>query len=98
MRSSDGRFVVTFNGEIYNYEVLRRSLEIKGHVFSSHSDTEVLLNGYLRWGADVVDRLAGMFAFAVWDNRDETLVLARDRLGVKPLYWAPLALVPPRAS
>jgi len=77
---------VTYNGEIYNFEALRRELEGLGCAFRSDSDTEVLLHGYERWGLGIVDRLHGMFAFAIWDGAAGRLVLARDRLGIKPLY------------
>ncbi len=88
MVSSDGRFIITYNGEVYNFPDLRRDLEAAGHVFTGHSDTEVLLEGCSRWGVDAtVAKLVGMFAFALWDRRDRRLVLARDRLGIKPLYW-----------
>jgi asparagine synthase (glutamine-hydrolysing) len=78
---------LVFNGEIYNYRELRQSLEALGHVFRTVSDTEVLLRSYLQWGRGALPRLTGMFAFGVWDPRTRTLLLARDRLGVKPLYW-----------
>jgi asparagine synthase (glutamine-hydrolysing) len=80
--------VLTFSGEIYNFTELRHELAARGHEFSTRSDTEVLLRGYLEWGADCVRRLNGMFAFGVWDGRRQELLLARDRLGVKPLYYA----------
>jgi asparagine synthase (glutamine-hydrolysing) len=88
MLSADGRFVVTFNGEIYNYRELRRRLEGLGHVFQTDTDTEVLLAAFAEWGAGCLSHLNGMFAFAVWDERERTLVLARDRLGIKPLFYA----------
>lgn len=88
MRSTDGRYVVTFNGEIYNYRSLRLALEQEGVNFRSHSDTEVLLHLYRRDGGAMVDKLRGMFAFAIWDTQARTLFLARDPHGIKPLYFA----------
>lgn len=88
MLSSDGRYVVTFNGEIYNFRELRRVLENEGHVFRSNSDTEVLLALYAARGATMVGDLRGMFAFAIFDNLARTLFLARDPYGIKPLYYA----------
>ncbi len=87
----DGRepAVLTFSGEIYNYRELRRELVSSGHRFRTESDTEVVLRAYLQWGAGLVDKLNGMFAFAIWDARTEELLLVRDRLGVKPLYYYP---------
>lgn len=87
MSSDDGRIVLTYNGEIYNYLELKLLLEEKGYRFRSKTDSEVLLHGFQEWGIDVVERLNGMFAFAIWDSRNRTLFLARDRYGVKPLYW-----------
>jgi asparagine synthase (glutamine-hydrolysing) len=87
MQSSDGKLVVTFNGEIYNYAALRGELEAKGHAFRTHSDTEVLLQLYAAKGATMVDDLRGMFAFAIWDVEKAGLFLARDPYGVKPLYF-----------
>lgn len=80
--------VLSYSGEIYNHDRLRAELRLLGHEFRTRSDTEVLLRGYLEWGEDVVHHLEGMFAFAIWDARAERLLLVRDRLGVKPLYWA----------
>ena len=79
---------ITYNGEIYNYQELKKELIQKGYEFVSGTDTEVILNLYQEHGAACVERLNGMFAFAIWDDRDETLVLARDRYGIKPLYYA----------
>jgi asparagine synthase (glutamine-hydrolysing) len=88
MQSVDGRFVIAFNGEIYNFFELREQLRREGVQFRTSSDTEVLLEGYRRWGSDVVDRLNGMFAFVVWDRLESKIFGARDRLGIKPLAWA----------
>ncbi|MGX5735313.1 asparagine synthase (glutamine-hydrolyzing) [Bosea thiooxidans] len=89
MSNEDGTVWVIFNGEIYNHRALRRELEAAGHRFATdHSDTEVLVHGYEEWGERLVDRLNGMFAFAVWDQRKRRLMLGRDRLGIKPLYIA----------
>lgn len=85
--SADGRYTITFNGEIYNYQGLRQELLQRGHRFSGSSDTEVLLAAIMEWGFhDAIVRCTGMFALAVWDAQRETLLLARDRLGEKPLY------------
>lgn len=78
---------ITFSGEIYNYRQLRDELVNRGHQFRTKSDTEVLLNAYLEWGEDSVHHLVGMFAYAVWDTREDKLVLVRDRVGVKPLHY-----------
>jgi asparagine synthase (glutamine-hydrolysing) len=86
MSSSDGRYTIVFNGEIYNFRALRAKLEQQGEVFRTQSDTEVLLRLYERDGADCVANLEGMFAFAIWDRQEETCFLARDPLGIKPLY------------
>ncbi len=82
--------VLTYSGEVYNFTELRSELGTLGHEFRTRSDTEVVLRAYLQWGADCVARLNGMFAFGIWDGRRQELLLARDRLGVKPLYYAPL--------
>lgn len=87
MHTSDGRYTIVFNGEIYNYRELRREMEQEGIAFHTHSDTEVVLNWFARHGVQKVDRLNGIFAFAVWDKLDRRLTLARDRMGVKPLYY-----------
>ncbi|MCS6836476.1 MAG: asparagine synthase (glutamine-hydrolyzing) [Anaerolineae bacterium] len=88
MTSEDGQLWAICNGEIYNYPALRRQLEAHGHVFASDSDSEVLLHAYEAWGDSLVDHLVGMYAFALWDQRRQRLLLARDRLGIKPLYYA----------
>lgn len=85
--SHDGRYVINFNGEIYNYRELRVELEAKGHHFFSETDTEVLLSAYIEWGDEAFLKLNGMFALGIWDREKNALVLARDRFGVKPLYY-----------
>jgi len=88
MSLPDGSLTVVFNGEIYNHADLRKELERLGHTFTSdHSDTEVLLHGYRQWGTKLMDRLDGMWAFAIWDAPKQELLLSRDRAGQKPLYW-----------
>ena len=88
MTTADGRYVLTFNGEIYNFQELKAELAARGRAFVSRSDTEVLLKAFAAWGLGALSRLNGMFAFAVWDRELQTLTLARDRFGVKPLYYA----------
>ena len=90
MATPDGRYFVSYNGEIYNFVGLRRELADLGYAFRTRSDTEVLLAGYAQWGDAMLDRLNGMFAIALWDDRERRLLLARDRVGIKPLYYAAL--------
>ena len=87
MTTPDGRYVMTYNGEVYNFQELRLELEAKGHAFRSRTDSEVVLHAYAEWGADCVKRFNGMFAFAIWDKEKLELFLARDRYGIKPLYY-----------
>jgi asparagine synthase (glutamine-hydrolysing) len=87
MATADGRFRIVFNGEIYNYLEIREDLVARGRAFATRSDTEVILHAYAEWGEKCVEKLHGMFAFAVWDAREKILFLARDRVGKKPLYY-----------
>ena len=87
MVSADGRYVIVFNGEIYNFLEIRAQLDSNGLSWRSRSDTEVVLAAYARWGADCLSRFRGMFAFAIWDRREQRLFAARDRMGVKPFYY-----------
>jgi asparagine synthase (glutamine-hydrolysing) len=87
MASADERYIIVFNGEIYNFPELRSTLQGLGHQFRTNSDTEALLAGYRQWGSDCLTRLRGMFAFAIYDRSADTLFLARDRTGIKPLYY-----------
>src|SRR5690349_975799 len=91
IHNEDRTVWVVFNGEIYNYRELREELERRGHRFYTKSDTETIVHAYEEWGLDAFVRLRGMFGIAVWDTRDRSLVLARDRVGIKPLYYAETA-------
>jgi asparagine synthase (glutamine-hydrolysing) len=88
MLTADGRFVLSYNGEVYNFQELRAELQALGYQFRSRTDSEVVLYAWAAWGPKALDRFNGMFAFALWDRRAQELVLARDRYGVKPLYYA----------
>lgn len=90
MITRDGQVALSYNGEIYNFQELRLELESLGHQFHSRTDSEVVLNAWVEWGIDCVTRFNGMYAFAVWDKRQQALFLVRDRYGIKPLYYAAL--------
>jgi asparagine synthase (glutamine-hydrolysing) len=87
MATADGHYVISYNGEVYNFRELRARLQALGHRFHSRSDTEVVLAAWAEWGVDCLKQFNGMFALAVWDRREQALFLARDRYGIKPLYW-----------
>ena len=87
MISSDHRYVLTYNGEIYNYSELRTELEKKGYSFRSQTDSEVALYAIAEWGRDALTKFNGMFALGFWDRKEKKLLLARDRYGIKPLYY-----------
>ena len=87
MKSDDGKVCICYNGEIYNFIRIRKLLVDCGHRFKSATDTEVVLKAYLQWGTECLEKFVGMFAFTIWDRRNQTLFLARDRLGIKPLYY-----------
>src|SRR5262245_4176206 len=88
--NEDGSVWIIFNGEIYNHAEIRKELEAHGHVYRTKSDTETIVHSYEQWGDECVHRLRGMFAFAIWDAPKRRLLLVRDRLGIKPVYWAHL--------
>lgn len=88
MSSHDGRYWIVFNGEIFNYIELRKELEARGHRFLTQSDTEVLINAYREWGTDCLERCNGQWAFAIWDRADGSFLLARDRWGIRPLFYS----------
>lgn len=87
MMSDDGRFVIVYNGEVYNFSNLRVELEASGYTFRSRTDTEVVLKAFHKWGTNAILKFNGMYAFAIWDRQENTLTLARDRYGIKPLYY-----------
>ncbi|MDR1012252.1 MAG: asparagine synthase (glutamine-hydrolyzing) [Coxiellaceae bacterium] len=87
MQTRDGRFTITYNGEVYNFKELRAQLELLGHVFYSNTDTEVVLYSYIEWGVKAIEKYNGMFSFAIWDKEEKKMFLARDRYGIKPLYY-----------
>ncbi len=88
MMSRDGRYVMTYNGEVYNYQEIRLELESLGHGFHSKTDSEVVLNAFVEWGTKAFLKFNGMFALAIWDKKEQCLILARDRYGIKPLYYS----------
>ena len=88
MANENNTIWITYNGEIYNFKEIKHELRQKGHLFRSETDTEVVVHAYEEWGPECLDRFNGMFAFAIYDARDRSLFLARDRLGIKPLYWS----------
>ena len=88
MFSHCGNFIISYNGEIYNYLSLKKTLIKEGFKFQSNTDTEVVLNGFIRWKDKLLGKLNGMFAFAIWDKRNQSLFIARDRYGIKPVYFA----------
>lgn len=88
MATRDGRYVLSYNGEIYNFKELKAELSARGHLFHSSGDSEVLLTAFAEWGISALLRLNGMFAFAIWDTKERKLTIARDRFGVKPVYYA----------
>src|SRR5881296_3728046 len=87
MSDAEASVWITFNGEIYNYKELRAELQSKGHQFRTNSDTEVIIHGYKEWGTDVFNHLNGMFGVAIWDVRNQRLVVARDAMGIKLIYY-----------
>ena len=87
MLTPDSQYAIVYNGEVYNFQSLRLELEALGHHFHSRTDSEVILHAYAEWGKGCVNRFNGMFAFAIWDVRNQELFLARDRYGIKPLYY-----------
>jgi asparagine synthase (glutamine-hydrolysing) len=91
MVTMDGRYIISYNGEVYNFQEIRIELEALGYQFRSRTDSEVVLNAFAEWGEKCLDRFNGMFAFAVWDKKEHSLFLARDRYGIKPLYYTMVA-------
>ena len=87
MSSADGRYIIVFNGEIYNYKVLKKELKISNSVFRSDSDTEVILHSYVKWGTNCLNKFEGIFSFVIYDTMEDIVFAARDRMGVKPLYY-----------
>src|SRR5262245_61842686 len=88
LSSDDGSYVIVFNGEVYNYLELRRELVERGFAFRGRSDTEVVLKAFVAWGRDAFTRLNGMFAFAIWDRVRQSMIVVRDRFGIKPLFYS----------
>src|SRR5690554_5318191 len=88
MHSSCGKYTIVYNGEVYNYQEIKEDLQNKGIEFSTNSDTEVVLQAFIYWGSKCVEHFNGMFAFAIWNEEKEEIYIFRDRLGIKPLYYA----------
>jgi asparagine synthase (glutamine-hydrolysing) len=84
---ADNRYAITYNGEVFNFEEIRTELESKGYIFKTQTDTEVLLAAYHQWGEGCLNRFNGMWAFAIWDEKEQELFMARDRFGIKPFYY-----------
>ena len=98
--NEDKTLVLMFNGEIYNYKQLRKELQEKGHVFATDTDSEVLVHGFEEWREDLLNRLRGMFGFAIWNRTDESLFIARDFFGIKPMHYTQVGIscMPPRSK
>ena len=90
--SPDGRYIIAYNGETYNFRQLREELSAAGHTFLTDCDTEVVLHGYMQWGPDVLKKLRGMFAFVIWDREKQELFGGRDPFGIKPFYYAQMEI------
>ncbi|MFW6232705.1 MAG: asparagine synthetase B family protein, partial [Bacteroidota bacterium] len=87
MTTDDGRYTIVFNGEIYNHREIRIELESKGYKYHSGTDTETVLYGYSEWGKDILQKMIGMWSFAIWDDKEKKIFCSRDRIGIKPFYY-----------